>query len=72
MDVMENTTVFVEDGRGFRAVCLRLWKENKVAVACAAVIFVFALAALLAPVLTPYSYEEITSTGRLAKPSPSS
>ena len=69
MDVMDNTTVFAEDGRGFRAVCLRLWKENKVAVACAAVILVFALAALLAPVLTPYSYEEITSTGRLAKPS---
>jgi len=69
MDVMEKNTAFMDDGRGFRAVCLRLWKENKVAVFCAAIILVFAVAALLAPVLTPYSYEEITATGRLTKPS---
>ena len=60
MDAMENNVVSMEDGRGFRSVCVRLWKENKVAVICAAIILVFALGALFAPVLTPYSYEEIT------------
>lgn len=59
-----------EDGRGFSAVCLRLWRENKVAVFCAAIIIVFILAAILAPVLTPYGYDEIvTDAIRLAKPS---
>ena len=42
MDTMEKNTVLMEDGHGFRAVCLRLWKENKVAVVCAVVILVFA------------------------------
>ncbi len=69
MNHMEKTSVVMEDGRGFKSVCLRLWRENKVAVLCAVIILVFALAAILAPVLTPYSYEEITGTGRLARPS---
>ena len=68
MEAMERTSVAMEDGRGFKSVCVRLWRENKVAVLCAVVIIVFALAAILAPVLTPYSYEEITGA-RLAKPS---
>lgn len=59
----------MEDGRGFRAVCYRLWKENKLAVFCAVVILIFALAAIFAPVLTPYDYDEITETARLASPS---
>ena len=69
MEAMEKTSIFEEEGRGFVAVSMRLWKENKVAVICAIVIVIFALAAILAPVLTPYTYEEITATGRLAKPS---
>lgn len=69
MEHMEKTSVVMEDGRGFKSVCLRLWQENKVAVLCALIILVFALTAILAPVLTPYSYEEITQTGRLARPS---
>ena len=60
----------IEDGRGFRAVCFRLWKENKVAVFCALLIALFAVAAILAPVLTPYDYDEIvTDTMRLSPPS---
>ena len=69
MGAMEKNGVSMAEGRGFRSVCLRLWKENKVAVLCGAIILVFALGALFAPVLTPYSYEEITEAGRLAKPS---
>lgn len=65
----KNNNLPLEDGRGFRAVCVRLWKENKTAVFCAFVILIFVLAALLAPVLTPYGYDEITETFRLSKPS---
>lgn len=68
MEAMEKNNSVMDDGRGFKSVCLRLWRENKVAVLCAVIILVFALGAILAPVLTPYSYEEITG-GRLAKPS---
>ncbi len=69
MDVMEKDSVILDDGHGFVSVCLRLWRENKVAVICAVIILLFALAALLAPVLTAYDYDQITETGRLAKPS---
>ena len=69
MDHLEKASVVMEDGRGFKSVCVRLWRENKVAVLCAVIILVFALAAILAPVLTPYSYEENTGSGRLARPS---
>ena len=69
MEHSEKTSAVMDDGRGFKSVCIRLWRENKVAVLCAVIILVFALGAILAPVLTPYSYEEITDAGRLAKPS---
>ena len=69
MENKEKTSVMMEDGRGFKSVCIRLWRENKVAVLCAVIILVFALGALFAPVLTPYSYEEITGSGRLSGPS---
>ena len=60
----------IEEGHGFRSVCYRLWKENKVAVICAFVIVVFALAAIFAPILTPYGYDEIVKdTIRLSPPS---
>lgn len=69
MEPMEQQTGYLQDEQGAIAVMHRLWRKNKVAVACAVIIGLFALGALFAPVLTPYSYEEITETGRLAKPS---
>ena len=49
---------------------LRLWRENKLAVISAAVIMIFILGAVFAPLLTPYGYEEIVDgAGRLAPPS---
>lgn len=60
----------VRSDHGFAAVCTRMWKENKVAVFCAFIIVVFALAAIFAPILTPYGYDEIVEDAlRLAKPS---
>ena len=60
----------VDDGHGFRSVCYRLWKENKVAVFCAFLIVIFALAAIFAPLLTAYGYDEIVAdTFRLSQPS---
>jgi len=60
----------IEEGHGFRSVCYRLWKENKVAVFCALLIVIFALAAIFAPLLTPYEYDEIvTDSFRLSNPS---
>ena len=43
MEHMEHTASMMEDGRGFKSVCVRLWRENKVAVLCAVIILVFAL-----------------------------
>ena len=60
----------IDDGHGFRSVCYRLWKENKVAVFCALLIVIFALAAICAPLLTSYGYDEIVAdTFRLSNPS---
>ena len=53
----------------FRAVVLRLLKEKKVATLSALVILVMLVMALFAPVLTPYSYEEIVDPfNRLGPP----
>ena len=38
MENMEKTSVVMDDGRGFKSVCIRLWRENKVAVLCAVII----------------------------------
>lgn len=55
---------------GFMAVCRRLFRENKPAAFSAVLICLMILAAILAPVLTPYSYEEIIDPlNRLAAPS---
>lgn len=54
----------------FGVVLRRLVKEKKLATLSAAVILVMILMALLAPVLTPYSYEQIIDPlNRLAPPS---
>lgn len=47
----------------------RLAHENKLAVVSAVVIALFLVAAILAPVLTPYSYDEMDTLNRLAGPS---
>ena len=66
----KNVNVSLEDGRGFRSVCYRMWKENKVAVFCALLIVLFALAAIFAPLLTSYNYDEIVEGSfRLELPS---
>lgn len=54
---------------GFSGAIRRLARENKLAVLSAVLILLFALAAILAPVLTPYGYEQIDPLHRLAKPS---
>lgn len=48
----------------------RLARENKVALLSACVILAFALAAVLAPVLTPYGYADMDLANRLLPPSP--
>ena len=48
----------------------RLASENKVAVVSAIIILLFILAALFAPVLTPYSPKEMDMAHRLSPPSP--
>ena len=68
MNRIENKKQYSENS--FRAVVLRLLKEKKAAALSALVILVMLLMALLAPVLTPYSYEEIVDPfNRLGEPS---
>lgn len=47
----------------------RLAHKNKLAVISAVVISLFIVAAILAPLLTPYSYDEMDTLNRLAAPS---
>ena len=51
------------------SVVKRLWRENKLAAASAVVILLFVLAAILAPVLTPYTFDGMDLLNRLAPPS---
>ncbi len=53
----------------FASVIKRLWRENKLAAASAAVIALFILAAVFAPVLTPYTFDGMDLLNRLAPPS---
>lgn len=55
--------------KGFRGVFARLCRENKLAVASAVLIALFALAAIFAPLLTPYSFDEMDLLNRLSAPS---
>ncbi len=67
----ENTaqeTVVFGEAETFRSVVLRLFREKKLAACSAVLILLFILAAALAPVLTPYGYEEIDVLNRLAGP----
>lgn len=53
----------------FASAAKRLWHENKLAAASAVIILLFILAALLAPVLTPYTFDGMDLLNRLAPPS---
>ena len=53
----------------FASAVKRLWRENKLAAASAIVILLFILAAILAPVLTPYTFDSMHLHNRLAPPS---
>ena len=53
----------------FSSVIKRLWRGNKLAAVSAVVILLFALAAILAPVLTPYTFDGMDLLNRLAPPS---
>lgn len=53
----------------FASAVKRLWRENKLAAASAIVILLFILAAILAPVLTPYTFDSMDLYNRLAPPS---
>jgi len=53
----------------FASAVKRLWWENKLAAASAIVILLFILAAILAPVLTPYTFDSMDLHNRLSPPS---
>ena len=53
----------------FASAVKRLWRENKLAAASAIMILLFILAAILAPVLTPYTFDGMDLHNRLAPPS---
>ena len=53
----------------FASAVKRLWRENKLAAASAIVILLFILAAILAPELTPYTFDGMDLHNRLAPPS---
>lgn len=53
----------------FGSVVKRLWRENKLAAASAVVILLFVIAAILAPVLTPYTFDGMDLLNRLSPPS---
>jgi ABC-type dipeptide/oligopeptide/nickel transport system permease subunit len=57
-----------EEGR-FTEAMRRLARENRLAVVSAVVIVLFLLAAVLAPVLTPYTFDQMDMPNRLAGPS---
>lgn len=58
-----------DDQRSVRGVVRRLARENKVALVSACVILAFVLAAIFAPVLTPYGYTDMDLANRLLAPS---
>ena len=53
----------------FASAVKRLWRENKLAAASAIVILLFILAAILAPILTPYTFDSMDLHNRLSPPS---
>ncbi len=64
-----DTRTQLGEEESFASVTKRLWRENKLAAASAAVIALFILAAVFAPVLTPYTFDGMDLLNRLAPPS---
>lgn len=62
-------SVVSDDQRDARSVVRRLARGNKLALISAGVILAFALAALFAPMLTPYGYADMDLANRLLPPS---
>jgi len=59
----------IGEAQTFGTLMRRMTRENKLAVVSFGLILVFALAAVFAPLLTPYAYDEMDLTNRLAPPS---
>ncbi len=59
----------IGDAENFRTLLRRLCRENKLAVFSAAVIILFAAAAVFAPFLTPYTEKQMDIMHRLSPPS---
>ena len=59
----------IGEAQTFGTLMRRMARENKLAVISFCVIVLFVLAAVFAPLLTPYAYDEMDLTNRLAPPS---
>lgn len=59
----------IGEAETFSTAMKRLWRENKLASASAIVILLFILAAIFAPLLTPYTFDGMDLLHRLAPPS---
>ena len=59
----------IGESEGFATLLKRMARENRLALVSAAVIFLFILAAALAPVLTPYTEKQMDLRNRLSPPS---
>ncbi len=59
----------IGEAETFRSLMLRLLRENKLAVISAIVILLMILAAVFAPVLTPYGFSDMNLMDRLSAPS---
>ncbi len=59
----------IGEGETFASIVRRLCRENKLAVISAIVIVLFILAAVFAPLLTPYAFDEMDLMNRLSAPS---
>jgi ABC-type dipeptide/oligopeptide/nickel transport system permease subunit len=59
----------IGEAQTFGTLMRRMVRENKLAVISFGVIILFVLAAVFAPLLTPYVYDEMDLTNRLAPPS---
>ena len=59
----------IGEAETFRDLMKKMARENKLAVVSAVVILLFVLAAIFAPILTPYSYTDMDLMNRLSSPS---
>lgn len=59
----------IGEAETFSTAIKRLWRENKLASASAIIIALFIMAAIFAPLLTPYTFDGMDLLNRLAPPS---